>query len=564
MQETLRSGTQGIARGSPCIMTKSWKRAAICTRVSTSEQVRGTSLETQMEECHAYARSRSLEVVGEHVDGGFSGKYANRPGLDRLMRDCRAGLIDVVIVSKHDRFGRSFRHTVALIGELEDLDIEFVSIAERIDSTPSGRLHRNMLLSIAEFERERILERTVGGMEATARAGWWPAGSAPFGWRLVKGESGHTSLALEESEVAVWEQIGSCIIDRRMSTLETARELNSAGLRRRKGNVWSANSLWDLIRDTTCLAGTWTYRREGGRNGRKAMSGPPITMSIPPIFTPERYEALQAVAEARSWSRTQTKHPWLLSLRLFSPHGLRMHGMVDARGNRRYRCPGKIAADGGGGGKCGCYQIHADDVESQVWQVVAEALSKPRLLLALAEDQAQATAQVADFTETDLVRLDRKIGRLEKAAGEQLAKALAAGVDPAVAAVASSKLAAEIEATREQRNTFAAWVADAAERRSRVDMLAEIAEEASRALVSDGNTVGKQRVLDALAIRVTATGWTECDRCHGSGRLPGAKGRMCSECHGMRRRTQITIEGAIPVVEADEQAQPWPVKLAAS
>jgi DNA invertase Pin-like site-specific DNA recombinase len=90
--------------------------------------------------------------VGEYIDGGVSGKYANRPGLDRLMADCRAGLIDVVIVAKHDRFGRSFRHTVALVGELEELGVEFVSIAERIDNTPSGRFQRNVLLSVAEFE----------------------------------------------------------------------------------------------------------------------------------------------------------------------------------------------------------------------------------------------------------------------------------------------------------------------------------------------------------------------------------------------------------------------------
>ena len=88
--------------------------AAICARVSTADQLRGTSLDVQVDECRAYASQRGLKVVGEYVDGGVSGTYASRPGLDRLMADCRAGVVDVVIVSKHDRFGRSFRHTVAL------------------------------------------------------------------------------------------------------------------------------------------------------------------------------------------------------------------------------------------------------------------------------------------------------------------------------------------------------------------------------------------------------------------------------------------------------------------
>jgi len=544
-------------------MKSSVARAAICARVSTVDQVRGTSLVTQLEEGYAYARSRGFEVVGEYVDEGISGKYASRPRLDRLMADCRAGLIDVVIVSKHDRFGRSFRHTVSLIGELEELGVEFVSIAERIDDTPSGRFQRNVLLSVAEFERERILERSVGGMEATARAGHWPAGPAPLGWKLVKDSTG-TRLALNEPEVAIWELIVACMVDKRMSSLETARALNAAGLRRRSGKVWSANSLWDIVRDTTCLSGTWTYRPEGGRNGRRPKSGPPLTISVPPILTPERHEALKAVISARSWTRKQTKHPWLLSLRLFSPHGRRMHGMHDARGHRRYRCPGKVLPDGGGGGDCECFQVHADDLEAQVWHVVTDALSKPDMLMALAEEQAQASATASDINQEDLAALDHKIARLERAAGEQLAKALAAGADPKVAAVAAVSLNEELEAARERRKTLAAWAANVAERRSRADVLAGIANEAAQALVADGNIAAKQRVLEALSVKVTVTGWRVCASCGGTGRLRGANARMCSDCHGMRRIAEVEIEGAIPGAEEEKVAEAWPVKLAAS
>jgi DNA invertase Pin-like site-specific DNA recombinase len=538
-------------------------RAAICARVSTTEQARGTSLETQVAEGHAYARSRDLDVIGEYVDGGVSGKYANRPGLDRLMADCRAGLVDVVIVSKHDRFGRSFRHTVTLIGELEELGVEFVSIAERIDNSPSGRFQRNVLLSVAEFERERIVERATAGMEATARAGRWPVGHAPFGWKTVKGESGRTTVALNPPEVEAWERIVACMVDKRMSTLQAARELNAAGYRRRSGKLWTANSLWDLLRDTTCLSGTWTYRRPEGRNGRKALTGPPVEIAVPPLLTPERHEALKSVIKARSWSRRQTKHAWLLSGRLSSPHGRTMHGMHDARGNRRYRCPGRFAPDGGGGGDCGCHTVHADDVEARVWEVVVEALSQPEMLLALARDQAVAAAQASEVSEADLAALDRRIARLERAAGEQLAKALAAGADPKVAAVAASHLGAELVEARERREMLAAWTADAAQRRSRADVLAEIAGQVTEALTGEGNVEAKQRVLEAMSVRARVTRWATCDVCGGSGRLRGRSNWMCAACHGMRRTTEIEIDGAIPVPEAGQGAEAWPVRLLA-
>jgi len=545
-------------------MKTSQRRAAICARVSTTDQVRGTSLETQLQEGRAYAEAKSLEVVGEYIDGGVSGKEAHRPGLDRLMRDCRDGSVDVVIVSKHDRFGRSFRHTVQLIGELESLGVEFVSIAEHIDDTPSGRFQRNVLLSVAEFERERILERTTKGMEATALAGRWPVGHAPFGWRTLKGPDGHTTVAINEHEAATWERIVSCMVDKRMSTLATAKELNSAGLRRRSGKIWTANSVWDLVCDIRCLSGTWTYRRSGGRNGYKTQTGPPIDIPVPPILTPERHEALKATIKARSWTRAQIKHPWLLAGRIASPHGRRMYGSNDRLGNRRYRCPGWTSPDGGGGGDCGCHQVHADDVEAEVWRVVSQALSKPGLLLTLAEEQAKTAASAVEVSDVDLAALDRKIARLERAAGERLAQALAAGVDPKVAVAAQASLQDELAAAREQRKQVAAWAADASERSSRSETLASIAEQAGRALCSEGNVAEKQRVLDALGVRVTVTGWVTCESCGGSGRLKGAgPNRMCRDCHGMRHKSRIEIEGIIPAATAVRGSEPWPIRLAA-
>jgi len=542
-------------------MSGSPQRAAICARVSTTLQVLGTSLETQLEEGYAYAQRRGWEVVGEYVDGGVSGKYRNRPNLDRLMADCRAGLIDVVIVSKHDRFGRSFRHTVALIGELVDLGVVFVSIAEMIDDTPAGRFQRNMLLSVAEFERERILERTTAGMEATARAGRWPAGPAPYGWRIVKDQAGHSTVVLNDDEVAVWERIAECMIDRRMSSLETARELNACGITRRKGRVWSADAIWKLVRDTTCLSGTWTYRRNDHRQYRQVL-GPPITMPIPPVFTPERHEALKAVVKGRGWSRKQVKHPWLLSQLVASPCGGTMWGRVSARGVRNYFCASTIAADGGGGGGCGCYCVHADDLEAGVWDLVTAALSNPELLLSLAEDQAKAAAATVEVGDDDLAVLDRKIARLEKAAGEQLAKALAAGADPNVAAMASASLTEQIEETRQQRKLVASWAADAADRRSRVEILSDLAARSSEALADGGTLAGRRRVLDALGVTVAVTGWEVCGSCGGSGRVTGGKGVMCSDCHGMRRKAQVEVAGIIPAAGTGEAVEPWPVKFA--
>jgi len=538
------------------------KRAALCARVSTVSQVQGTSLETQVDECSAYARSRGWEVVGTYIDGGVSGTLGSRPGLDRLMADCRSGLIDAVIVSKHDRFGRSFRHTVTLIGELGDIGVEFVSIAEHIDDSPSGRFQRNMLLSVAEFERERILERTTAGMEATARAGRWPAGTAPFGWRIAKAASGHSTLEINPSEAAVWERMVAMLVDQRLSTLETARALNAAGIIRRKGTPWNANSVWNLVRDTTCLSGTWTYRRTDHRQSRKTL-GPPITMSVPPILTPERHEALLAVIAARSWSRRQVHYPWLLSGVLVSPHGRLMWGRVSARGVRNYACPGKIAADGGGGGGCGCNPVHADDLDAAVWSAVASALSRPEQLVALAEEQAERTVAAEAAGTEDIAAIDRRIARLETAAGERLAQALAAGVDPRVAATASAAFSGQLDQLRRQRAMVASWAADAASRRSRAELIADLVDRSAASLVSGGSVEARRRVFDVLDIRVAITDWAPCPSCAGKGKRTGGRvGENCPACHGMRYQAGFSLSGSLPGTAAAPHA--LPVRFAVS
>ena len=224
----------------------------------------------------------------------MSGKYANRPGLDRLMADCRAGIVDVVIVAKHDRFGRSFRHTVALVGELEELGVEFVRIAERIDDTPSGRFQRNVLLSVAEFERERILGRTSAGRERRAVEGRWANGAPPFGWRLIRNERGISQIAVHPGEAAIWKLIAEGMIDRGLSTLAMARELNAAGMPKRQGGIWTAGSLRQLVQSAHALDGNWVYRR-GGRPWAKTTDGPPIPMTLPAILSPERFAVLRTV-----------------------------------------------------------------------------------------------------------------------------------------------------------------------------------------------------------------------------------------------------------------------------
>ena len=119
----------------------------------------------QTRELNEYCQRRGWTVEGEYIDVGVSGAKDSRPELNRLMADAKRRRFDSVLVWKLDRFGRSLRHLVNAIAELESIGVAFVSLTDNLDlSTPSGRLMFQVIAAMGEFERELIRERVRSGM----------------------------------------------------------------------------------------------------------------------------------------------------------------------------------------------------------------------------------------------------------------------------------------------------------------------------------------------------------------------------------------------------------------
>ena len=101
-----------------------------------------------------------------------SGAKDRRPALDRLLADARRRRFDVLVCWRLDRLGRNLKHLITLLDELQALGVAFVSLAEGIDATtPAGKLQMHILGAIAEFERERIRERVLAGLQRARREG---------------------------------------------------------------------------------------------------------------------------------------------------------------------------------------------------------------------------------------------------------------------------------------------------------------------------------------------------------------------------------------------------------
>src|ERR1700682_3696340 len=142
-------------------------RVAVYSRVSTHH---GQDPELQLRELREYTASRGLTIVQEYTDVGYSGSKESRPALNQLMTDARRRRFDSVLVWKLDRFGRSLRHLVNALAELEALGLTFISLRDNLDlSTPSGRLMFQIIGAMAEFEKSLIQERVKAGLR-NARA----------------------------------------------------------------------------------------------------------------------------------------------------------------------------------------------------------------------------------------------------------------------------------------------------------------------------------------------------------------------------------------------------------
>jgi DNA invertase Pin-like site-specific DNA recombinase len=145
-------------------------RVAIYARVSTIDK--GQDPDLQLSELREYVERRGWKIVSEYVDKGHSGAKESRPALNRMMADARRRKFDVIAVWKLDRFGRSLKHLVTALADLESLGITFVSLRDGFDlSTASGRLMFQIIGAMGEFERNLIRERVKAGMTNARRKG---------------------------------------------------------------------------------------------------------------------------------------------------------------------------------------------------------------------------------------------------------------------------------------------------------------------------------------------------------------------------------------------------------
>lgn len=163
-------------------------RCAIYIRVSTEEQaIHGLSLDAQKKDLTDYAKHNNYEIVDYYVDEGKTArkKLSNRKELARMLSDIKDGKIDLIIFTKLDRWFRNIKDYYKVQEILEENKVDWKTTKENYDtSTASGRLHINIMLSVAQDEADRTSERIKAVFENKLRNKEPISGSLPIGYKI--------------------------------------------------------------------------------------------------------------------------------------------------------------------------------------------------------------------------------------------------------------------------------------------------------------------------------------------------------------------------------------------
>jgi DNA invertase Pin-like site-specific DNA recombinase len=221
-------------------------------RVSTEEQAReGVSLAAQRARIEAQSIASDLELVDVYEDKGLSAKSLERRGLSDALAALDTGKADGLLIFKLDRLTRNVVDLGELLERYFASRFSLLSVSDAIDTrSAGGRLVLNVLVSVAQWEREAIGERTATAL-AHIRAQGVRLGGEALGWRRVNSRdaAGRLVVAVEQAELTAVERI-QALHNARLSLRAICTRLEAEGHKTKRGGKWAPKTVRAvLLRD---------------------------------------------------------------------------------------------------------------------------------------------------------------------------------------------------------------------------------------------------------------------------------------------------------------------------
>lgn len=213
-------------------------------RVSTDKQAdHGVSLLAQAAKINSMAIVQDATLCELITEGGESAKNMNRPGLQRLLSLVDSGRVQTVIIAKLDRLTRSVRDLADLLERFERRNVALVSVAESLDTgSAAGRLVLNIMVSVSQWEREAIGERTSVALQHKRSTGRVFTRVTPYGYE----RDGDILRALDDEQAIIHEV--KQLRQKGWSLRKIGKALDSKGVPLKNGGAkWHAQVVSDIL-----------------------------------------------------------------------------------------------------------------------------------------------------------------------------------------------------------------------------------------------------------------------------------------------------------------------------
>ena len=347
-------------------------RCAVYTRKSSEEglEMEFNSLEAQREACEAYIISQKGEgwipVPDRYDDGGVSGGTLDRPALKRLLIDVEAGRIDIVVVYKVDRLSRSLLGFHKLIEMFERRKTTFVSITQSFNTTDAmGRMHLNIMLTFAQYEREATGERIRDKFAASRKRGMWMGGWAPLGYQVID-----RKLIINEVDAKLVRSIFQRFLKVGSATT-LARQLIAENTRNKYGKLIDKGMLYKMLNNPVYV----------GVAMHKGVSYPGEHVGIVDRRTWDKVQAKFQESPRKRAAATRAQTPALLKGIIFGPTGIAMSPTYTRKNGRLYRYYLSQSVLKQGAGDCPVARVPAAEIEKIVIDQVRLLLLSPEIIV---------------------------------------------------------------------------------------------------------------------------------------------------------------------------------------
>ena len=303
--------------------------AVIYARYSSDRQ-REESIEGQLRECTDYAMKNNLTLLGTYVDRALSARTADRPDFQRMIADSAKGLFDVVLVWKLDRFSRDRYDSAHYKHVLKKNGVRVISIKENISDGPEGIILESMLEGYAEYYSAELAQKIRRGQHDNAMKCMNNGGNIPLGYYVDKTTGILTPDPITEPlAVEIFTRYAN---GERISDIQ--RDLDTRGIRSRRGNPYSVGSLSNLLKNRKYI-GEYKY-------------GEVITPDgIPAIIDKELFERVQMrmAANKKAPARAKAEEEYLLTTKLYCGNCGRLMAGESGKGCKGivyhyYKCSG--------------------------------------------------------------------------------------------------------------------------------------------------------------------------------------------------------------------------------